>query len=61
MSGLKNTRSEFGWLSIGFHWVLAIALIAMYFVGDYMVGLGYYDTWYHRAQQRQRRTRRGYS
>ncbi|MCL4115185.1 UNVERIFIED_CONTAM: hypothetical protein GTU68_035915 [Idotea baltica] len=21
----------------------------MYFVGDYMVGLDYYDTWYHRA------------
>lgn len=51
MSALTNTKTEFGWLTIGLHWLLAIALIAMYFLGDYMVELGYYDTWYHRAPE----------
>lgn len=51
MSGLTNTKAEFGWVSIGLHWILGITLIAMYFLGDYMVDLAYYDTWYHRAPQ----------
>ena len=51
MSGLTNTKMEFGWLSIGLHWLLAIGLIAMYFIGDYMVDLDYYDAWYHRAPE----------
>ena len=46
---LKNTNENFGWLSISLHWIMAIALIAMYFVGDYMVGLDYYDKWYKTA------------
>jgi len=46
---LKNTKESFGWLSISFHWTLAIALIAMYFVGDWMVGLDYYNPWYKTA------------
>ncbi|PID47621.1 MAG: cytochrome b [Proteobacteria bacterium] len=43
---LTNTRENFGWVSIGLHWLLAVALIAMYFVGDWMVGLDYYSPWY---------------
>ncbi len=50
-SGLKNSSDQYGWVSIALHWTLAIVLIAMYFVGDYMVELDYYDTWYHRAPQ----------
>jgi len=46
---LKNTPGRYGYIAIALHWVLAIALIALYFVGDYMVELSYYDTWYHRA------------
>jgi len=48
---LTNSKDAFGWLSISLHWLLAFALIGMYFLGDYMVELGYYDTWYHRAPQ----------
>ena len=47
-SRFLNSRDQYGWISIVLHWALAIVLIAMYFVGDYMVGLDYYDTWYHR-------------
>ncbi len=50
-SVLKNTPNGYGYVAIIFHWVLATALIAMYFVGDYMVELSYYDPWYHRAPQ----------
>ena len=50
-STLRNNQDQYGWVSITLHWTLAIVLIAMYFVGDYMVELDYYDTWYHRAPQ----------
>ena len=46
---LKNTKQSFGWISISLHWIMAIALIAMYFVGDWMVGLDYYNSWYKTA------------
>lgn len=46
---LKNTKDSFGWISISLHWIMAIALIAMYFVGDYMVDLDYLNRWYKTA------------
>ncbi len=51
VSRLQNNSDQFGWVSIILHWSLAIVLIAMYFAGDYMVDLDYYDTWYHRLPQ----------
>lgn len=45
------TAQKYGFISIILHWLLAIALIALYFSGDYMVGLDYYDSWYHRAPE----------
>lgn len=47
----EQTGQNFGYISIVLHWVLAIALIALYFSGDYMVGLDYYDSWYIRAPE----------
>ncbi len=44
----RNSTHTYGWVSILLHWVMAIALIGMYFVGDYMVELEYYDTLYHK-------------
>jgi len=49
LSNWKNSQQHFGWVSIVLHWSMAILLIAMYFIGDYMVELDYYDTWYHKA------------
>lgn len=46
---LKNSQHQYGWVSITLHWFMALAFIAMYFVGDWMVELDYYDSWYHRA------------
>ncbi|MBU0657082.1 MAG: cytochrome b [Gammaproteobacteria bacterium] len=42
-----NSAQAYGWVAILLHWGMAVALIAMYFVGDYMVELEYYDRLYH--------------
>lgn len=31
------------------HWVMAMIVLALYVLGDYMVGLDYYDPWYQSA------------
>lgn len=46
---LTNSQVHFGLVSITLHWVMAVMLIGLYFLGDYMVGLDYYDDWYHSA------------
>ncbi len=51
MASLKNTRVSYGWVSISLHWLMAVGLISMYFLGDYMVGLDYYDKWYKDAPE----------
>lgn len=43
-----NSTRTYGWVAILLHWLMAIALIAMYFIGDYMVDLEYYDSLYHK-------------
>ena len=42
-----NTSQRYGRISILLHWVMALMLIGMYLLGDYMVDLDYYDPWYH--------------
>ncbi|PID33886.1 MAG: cytochrome b [Thiotrichales bacterium] len=49
MSNLLNTKESYGWVSIILHWLMAVTLIAMYFVGDWMVDLDYYSKWYKDA------------
>ncbi len=46
---LFNSTNHYGYISIVLHWLMALVLIGMYVVGDYMVDLDYYDTWYHQA------------
>lgn len=46
---LKNTPQAYGWVSITIHWLMAIAIFAMFGLGLWMTGLGYYDSWYHKA------------
>jgi cytochrome b561 len=48
---ILNSKTHYGWLSIFLHWFMAIALIAMFLLGQYMVDLDYYDPWYHRAPE----------
>ena len=34
---------------IALHWLMALLIIGLYILGDYMVGLDYYDPWYQSA------------
>jgi cytochrome b561 len=42
----KNTDRQFGWVAITLHWLIALCVIGLYFLGDYMMGLTYYDSFY---------------
>tara|TARA_R110001592_G_scaffold63586_9_gene195034 strand:- start:1513 stop:2106 length:594 start_codon:yes stop_codon:yes gene_type:complete len=42
----KNTRSRYGWVSVGIHWLMAIVVIGMFALGIWMRQLSYYDPWY---------------
>lgn len=45
----RNSRVGYGWVSVVFHWGLAIALLALFALGIWMVTLDYYSPWYHQA------------
>lgn len=47
----KNSESHYGSLSISIHWLVALAVYGMFALGLWMVTLGYYDTWYHKAPE----------
>jgi len=44
-----NTQTQYGWISIALHWLMALAIVAMFALGVWMVGLDYTHPWYHRA------------
>ncbi|CAA0105893.1 Cytochrome b561 [Zhongshania aliphaticivorans] len=46
---IKNTRSRYGWISMGLHWLMALVVIAMFALGIWMRELSYYDPWYQDA------------
>ncbi len=46
---LRDTRATYGVISIVLHWLVAVAVIGLFASGLWMVDLGYYDPWYHRA------------
>lgn len=46
---LKDTSHRYGALSQCLHWSSAILVIALFSIGLWMVGLGYYDNYYHQA------------
>lgn len=47
----KNSVSRYGALSISLHWLVALAVYAMFALGLWMVTQGYYDEWYHKAPE----------
>ncbi|MDG6778380.1 cytochrome b [Thiomicrorhabdus sp. zzn3] len=46
-----NSAQGYGWVSIGFHWLLAVAILGLFALGVWMVELDYYSTWYHQAPE----------
>ncbi|AUX93050.1 cytochrome b [Mixta gaviniae] len=47
----KNSRGEYGHIAVSLHWLVALAVYGMFALGLWMVTLGYYDTWYHKAPE----------
>ncbi len=47
----KNSGSRFGVFSIALHWLVAVTVYGMFALGLWMVTLGYYDGWYHKAPE----------
>ncbi|MFW2374666.1 MAG: cytochrome b [Gammaproteobacteria bacterium] len=45
----KNNLDDWGWTSIVIHWVTALAVLALFVLGLWMVDLTYYDDWYRQA------------
>lgn len=43
---LKNRTQAYGWVSIALHWIMAVLVIGLYFLGEYIVDLSYYDVEY---------------
>ncbi len=48
---LRNTSRRYGIISIGLHWIFAVAVYGMFGLGLWMVTLSYYDGWYHQAPE----------
>lgn len=43
---VRNTANRFGVVTIGIHWLVAIAVFSLFGLGYWMVDLSYYDDWY---------------
>lgn len=46
---VRNTVDRYGVVTIGIHWLVAIAVFGLFGLGYWMVGLSYYDDWYRAA------------
>ena len=46
---LYNTKTDFGLVSKLLHWLIALGIIGLIWLGWWMVGLSYYDAWYNSA------------
>jgi cytochrome b561 len=45
----RNTAEYFGIVNISVHWLSALVIFGLFFLGLWMVDLDYYSHWYHRA------------
>ncbi|WNO62285.1 cytochrome b [Rheinheimera sp. MMS21-TC3] len=46
---LKNGSSHYGLISVVIHWLMALAVFALFALGFWMVDLSYYSQWYRTA------------
>jgi cytochrome b561 len=45
----RNSSTNYGLVSITMHWLVAIAVVGLFALGYWMVGLTYYSSWYRTA------------
>jgi cytochrome b561 len=48
---MNNTKTNYGYVSIFFHWLSALIIFALFGLGYYMVDLTYYHEWYKTAPE----------
>ncbi|MFK5948701.1 MAG: cytochrome b [Methylococcales bacterium] len=53
---LVNNIKGYGFIAIFLHWLMAILIIGLFVLGEYMVDLTYYDAWYIKAPDLHRST-----
>jgi cytochrome b561 len=41
--GLRNNDETYGWPLISLHWLMAVAVFGLYFLGLYIIDMSYYD------------------
>jgi len=46
---MSNTPSAYGWLHILLHWLIAVIVVFLFFLGLWMTSLDYYSPWYRIA------------
>lgn len=46
---IRNTRANYGLVTIVVHWLVALAVFGLFGLGFWMVDLSYYDDWYRRG------------
>jgi len=46
---LLNSRNHYGLVAVLLHWGMAVLILGLFFLGEYMVDLDYYDAWYQSA------------
>lgn len=46
---VRDTATGYGVVSRGFHWLMALVIVAMFALGIWMVDLDYYSPYYHSA------------
>ncbi len=47
MPSLKNTSTSYGVISKLLHWLIAVLMLGLIWLGWYLVDLDYYHRWYH--------------
>jgi len=45
----RNSSTNYGLVSITMHWLVAVAVVGLFALGYWMVGLTYYSSWYRTA------------
>ena len=45
----RNSKSGYGLVQIGLHWITALLVAILLPLGLWMTGLDYYDPWYRKA------------
>lgn len=46
---ITNTANQYGLISVGLHWLMALLIFGLFALGLYMTDLGYYDPWYKKG------------